>query len=79
VVSGSYPIRDLAAKVIQLTDSKSKLAIIEKVVPFNSYALSSEKLLKLGFKFEWPLDRAIPEAKRRLAALVGRDAVRGTA
>jgi UDP-glucose 4-epimerase len=76
VVSASFTIRELAEKVIALTQSKSKLAIIDKVAPFSSYALSSEKIKKLGFTFEWPIERAIPEAKRRLAALVGRQALR---
>ena len=75
VVSGSFPIRELAEQVLSLTRSPSKLAIVEKAVPFNSYALSSDKLRRLGFTFEWPLDRAIPEAKRRLAALTSRQAL----
>jgi UDP-glucose 4-epimerase len=75
VVSGSYPIRELAEQVLRLTDSHSQLVTVEKKVPFNSYALSSEKIKRLGFTFEWPLGRAIPEAKRRLAALVGRGAL----
>lgn len=76
VVGGSFTIRELAEKVIALTQSKSKLAIIDKVVPFNSYALSSEKIKKFGFTFEWPLERAIPEAARRLRALIGKNALR---
>jgi UDP-glucose 4-epimerase len=74
VVSGSFTIRELAEKVIALTQSKSRLAIIDKVVPFNSYALCSDKIKKLGFSFEWPLERAIPEAKHHLSALVGKRA-----
>jgi nucleoside-diphosphate-sugar epimerase len=77
VVSGSYPIRELAKRVLRLTDSKSQLITIEKQVPFNSYALNSKKIRKLGFTFEWPLERAIPEAKRRLAALTGRHGLDG--
>jgi UDP-glucose 4-epimerase len=72
VVSGSFPIRQLAEQVLALTGSESKLVIVEKAVPFNSYALSSDKIKNLGFTFEWPLDRAISEAKRRLAALASR-------
>ena len=76
VVSGSFTIRKLAEQVLALTGSKSKLSIVDKVVPFNSYALNSDKITKLGFTFEWPLERAIPEAKRRLAALADRQALR---
>lgn len=76
VVSGSFTIRELAEKVIALTQSKSGITVVDKIVPFNSYALSSEKIRKLGFAFEWPLDRAIPDATRRLRALVGKHALR---
>lgn len=41
-----------------------RLEVVDKVVPFNSYQLSSDKLKSLGFNFAWDLEKGIEEMSR---------------
>lgn len=69
VVQQSYRICDLAQKVVDICNTGAKVVTIDKKVPFNSYALSSQKLQKAGFRFEWPLERAIADMRDCLRAV----------
>jgi len=71
VSNASYRIVDLAETIVSLAGTKAKIVNVEKEVPFNSYALSSEKIKKAGFTFEWPLERAVIDMKERYRALIG--------
>jgi len=69
VVRESYQIKELARQIISFGDSSSRLEFIAKEVPFNSYALSSAKIEKLGFRFEWDLERAVRSLRQIFHAL----------
>lgn len=60
VVCENYKIRDLAQKIKSII-STTKTEHIAKDVPFSSYNLSSEKIKKLGFEFEWDVEKAVKE------------------
>jgi nucleoside-diphosphate-sugar epimerase len=70
VVSKSYQIRELAETVVRVCDTGATTTYIDKVVPFSAYALSNDKILGLGFEFEWPLERAIADMKEQLRGLI---------
>lgn len=61
----SPKISELAKKVINSMKSKSKLENIAKEVPFNSYGLSGNKLKKIGFKFNWTIEKASRDFKKK--------------
>ena len=71
VSNASYRIVDLAETIVRIADTGAKIVNIEKEVPFNSYALSSEKIMRAGFEFEWPLERAVRDMRDRYRALIG--------
>lgn len=60
VVSENFRIIDLANKIRDIIPSV-KFEFLAKEVPFNSYHLSSEKIKKFGFSFNWKIERAITE------------------
>ena len=70
VVSQSYKIRDLAQTVVRVMDTGASVTFVDKVVPFSAYALSSAKIQKLGFRFEWPLDRAMEDMRDVFRGLI---------
>lgn len=74
VCNASYRIADLAQTIARLADTGAQVVNIEKEVPFNSYALSSDKIKRAGFRFEWPLERAILDMRERYRALIGVEA-----
>ncbi len=73
VVCETFKIRELAENVVKYVDNPaSKIDFIAKDVPFNAYGLNSDKIQKLGFKFEYPLEKSITEMKqvfRQLSSL----------
>lgn len=68
VVNQNYKIKELAQEVAKL-NPQAKLEYIAKEVPFSSYHLANEKIKKLGFRFQWPLSRALEDMKLRFRAL----------
>lgn len=60
VVCENIKIKDLAERIRKINPS-TNIEYIAKEVPFSSYNLSSEKIKKLGFNFEWNLERALEE------------------
>ncbi len=60
VVSGNFKIKELAQKACTINPSV-KVEHIAKEVPFSSYHLSSDKIQKVGFKFEWNIDRVLED------------------
>lgn len=62
VVSENFKIKDLAERIANI-NPPTKIKHIAKQVPFSSYNLSSEKIKKLGFNFEWNLEKAMEEIK----------------
>lgn len=63
VVSENFKIKDLARKISSIINPSVNIENIAKEVPFSSYHLSSEKIQKFGFKFEWHLEKAVSEMK----------------
>jgi len=61
VVCESFKIKDLAERVATYCGRGTEVSFIAKEVPFSSYALSSEKIRKLGFRFEWTLESSVKE------------------
>lgn len=68
LVGENYRIRDLAQTVAGQFPN-AKVRFVDKVVPFNSYHLSSDKIRALGFEFEWTIPEAIQEMRRVFSAL----------
>lgn len=71
VVSENFKIKDLAEKAA-LFNNSSKIKYIKKVTPFSSYHLSSEKIKKLGFEFQWNVDAAIENMNELFGCLGAR-------
>jgi nucleoside-diphosphate-sugar epimerase len=69
VVCENYQIKELAQQIIAHGHSQSKLKFIAKEVPFSSYALSSVKIMSLGFRFEWDLGRAVKQLSHTFQSL----------
>ncbi len=59
VVCENFKIKDLAKKIIYSINSSLNLEYIAQEILFSSYNLSSNKIKKLGFQFEWNLDKEI--------------------
>lgn len=69
IINKNYRIVELAQKVADYSKEKVKVEHIAKDVPFNSYHLNGEKITKLGFKYEWSLERDVKEMKKVFHAL----------
>ncbi len=69
IIEKNYRIIDLAREVVKFSNEEVELEYIAKDVPFNSYHLNGEKITKLGFKYEWPLERDVKEMKKVFHAL----------
>jgi UDP-glucose 4-epimerase len=69
VVRENYRIRELAERIVALSESESRLELVAREVPFNSYALSSDRIRRLGFAFEWDLERAVGQMLEMFAPL----------
>jgi len=63
VVGENFKIKNLAQKVSSINPS-TKIEYVAKEVPFSSYNLSNEKIKKLGFKFEWNVDKTMKDMAR---------------
>jgi nucleoside-diphosphate-sugar epimerase len=69
IVCENFKIRDLAKRIVCYLGTGSKVAFIAKEVPFSSYALSSAKVQKLGFQFEWDLESSVKNMMRTFRAM----------
>jgi len=69
IVCENFTIRDLAKKIISFVNSSSKINYVVREVPFSSYHLSNQKLLRCGFRFMWNLNRAVKEMSKIFASL----------
>jgi len=69
IIERNYRIKNLAQKVIKFSNKEIELEHIAKDVPFNSYHLNGRKITKLGFKYEWNLERDVKEMIKVFHAL----------
>lgn len=69
IVHENFKIKNLAEHVVFYCDTGSKVTFIAKEVPFSSYALSSEKVQKLGFEFQWDLESSVKDMMRVFYAM----------
>lgn len=69
VVRENFRIRDLANKIVSLFDNDAKVEFIAKEVPFSAYALNSDKIQSLGFKFKWELESSVKDMQRVFHAM----------
>lgn len=69
VVQESLQIRELASRVARVFDAGAQVSHIAKEVPFNSYALNSDKLQNLGFEFKWNLESSVADMGKQLKAM----------
>ena len=69
IIERNYRIKNLAQKVIKFSNKEIELQHIAKDVPFNSYHLNGRKITKLGFKYEWSLERDVKEMIKVFHAL----------
>jgi len=69
IIEKNYRIKNLAQKVIKFSNKEIELEHIAKDVPFNSYHLNGRKITKLGFKYEWNLERDVKEMIKVFHAL----------
>ncbi len=68
LVGNNYRIREIAREVGTFFPG-IKVENVLKEVPFNSYHLSSEKIKKLGFEFQWDIRKGIAEMKEIFRAV----------
>lgn len=61
-------IKELAETILKFAPQVNLLTE-EREVPFNSYALSSEKLLATGFEFNWDLESGVEDMFKRFQCL----------
>jgi len=69
VVCEKLRIRDVAEKVVEICNTGAKVEVIDKVVPFNSYAPSNEKILSWGFEFAWDLESSLTDLTNRFRTM----------
>lgn len=70
VICENFKIKELAIRVSSILETNSKVVYIAKEVPFNAYALNSDKIRKLGFQFMWNLDSSVKEMAERFHAMM---------
>jgi len=69
IVCENFKIKDLAGRVADYCGRGTEVSFVAKEVPFSSYALSSEKIRRLGFRFEWSLEASVKEMVRIFRAI----------
>lgn len=68
IVRHNMTIRELGEACMKY-GTTSRLVVEDRPVPFNSYALSSDKILATGFEFQWDLDGGLQDMFDRFRSL----------